>query len=195
MLLRTAATGIGLISAALLGGCTGANPHLPVNDPIMEAVFPGDPAMHPSPPGPFVNGKPYTVTIKTGNLDKAGTDANVYIAFEGTKDDSEDILLENPQRDNFERGHADDFHFDYRDVGKIKAPLMIHYAALDDRINAGWPAYEAALKANGIKYEMYMYPGTNHGFHNDTTPRYDEAAAKLAWQRTVDFFNKNVRSS
>jgi len=81
------------------------------------------------------------------------------------------------------------------DVGKIKAPLMIHYAALDDRINAGWPAYEAALKANGIKYEMYMYPGTNHGFHNDTTPRYDEAAAKLAWQRTVDFFNKNVRSS
>ena len=81
------------------------------------------------------------------------------------------------------------------DVGKIKAPLMIHYAALDDRINAGWPAYETALKANGIKYEMYMYPGTNHGFHNDTTPRYDEAAAKLAWQRTVDFFNKNVRSS
>jgi carboxymethylenebutenolidase len=81
------------------------------------------------------------------------------------------------------------------DVGKIKAPLMIHYAALDDRINAGWPAYEAALKANGIKYEMYMYPGTNHGFHNDTTPRYDEAAAKLAWQRTVDFFNKNMRSS
>ena len=81
------------------------------------------------------------------------------------------------------------------DVVKIKAPLMIHYAALDDRINAGWPAYEAALKANGVKYEMYMYPGTNHGFHNDTTPRYDEAAAKLAWQRTLDFFNKNVRSS
>src|SRR5258706_7491855 len=81
------------------------------------------------------------------------------------------------------------------DVSKIKAPLMIHYAALDDRINAGWPAYETALKANGIKYEMYMYPETNHGFHNDTTPRYDEAAAKLAWQRTVDFFNKNVRSS
>ncbi len=80
------------------------------------------------------------------------------------------------------------------DVAKIKAPLMIHYAALDDRINAGWPAYEAALKANGIKYEMYMYPGTNHGFHNDTTPRYDEAAAKLAWQRTLDFFNKNVRA-
>jgi carboxymethylenebutenolidase len=81
------------------------------------------------------------------------------------------------------------------DVAKIKAPLMIHYAALDDRINAGWPAYEAALKENKVRFEMYMYPGTNHGFHNDTTPRYDEAAAKLAWQRTVDFFNKNVRSS
>ena len=80
------------------------------------------------------------------------------------------------------------------DVARIKASLMIHYAALDDRINAGWPTFEAALKANGVKYEMHMYPGTNHGFHNDTTPRYDEAAAKLAWQRTVDFFNKNVRS-
>jgi carboxymethylenebutenolidase len=79
------------------------------------------------------------------------------------------------------------------DVAKIKAPLLIHYAALDDRINAGWPAYETALKANGVRYEMHMYPGTNHGFHNDTTPRYDEAAAKLSWQRTVDFFNKNVR--
>lgn len=72
---------------------------------------------------------------------------------------------------------------------------MLHYAGLDDRIDAGWPAYEAALKANHVRYEMYMYPGTNHGFHNDTTPRYDEAAAKLAWQRTVDFFNKNVRSA
>jgi len=79
------------------------------------------------------------------------------------------------------------------DVARIKAPLLIHYAETDERINAQWPAYEAALKANGVKYEMYMYPGTNHGFHNDTTPRYDEAAAKLAWQRTVDFFNKNVR--
>ena len=80
------------------------------------------------------------------------------------------------------------------DVARIKAPLMIHYAGLDDRINAGWPAYETALKVNGVRYEMHMYPGTNHGFHNDTTPRYDEAAAKLAWQRTVDFFNKNVRA-
>ena len=79
------------------------------------------------------------------------------------------------------------------DVAKIKAPLLIHYAALDDRINAGWPAYEAALKANGGKYQMFMYPGTNHGFHNDTTPLNDEAAAKLAWSRTLAFFNENLR--
>ena len=79
------------------------------------------------------------------------------------------------------------------DVAKIKAPLLIHYAGLDERINAGWPAYEAALKANKVRYEVFIYPNTNHGFHNDTTPRYDEAAAKLAWQRTVDFFAKNLR--
>ncbi len=79
------------------------------------------------------------------------------------------------------------------DVAKIKAPLLIHYAGLDERINAGWPAYEAALKANNVRYEAFIYPNVNHGFHNDTTPRYDEAAAKLAWQRTVDFFNKNLR--
>jgi carboxymethylenebutenolidase len=79
------------------------------------------------------------------------------------------------------------------DVPKIKAPLLIHYASDDPRINDGWPAYETALKANNARYEMYMYPKTQHGFHNDTTPRYDEAAAKLSWQRTVDFFNKNVR--
>lgn len=79
------------------------------------------------------------------------------------------------------------------DVAKIKAPLLIHYASNDERINAGWPAYEAALKEHHVRYEMHMYPNTNHGFHNDTTPRYDEAAAKLAWQRTLDFFNKNVR--
>ena len=79
------------------------------------------------------------------------------------------------------------------DVARIKAPLLIHYAALDERINAGWPAYEAALKTNGVKYQMYMYPGTNHGFHNDTTPRYDDAAAKLAWSRTLAFFNENLR--
>ncbi|MGE5524612.1 MAG: dienelactone hydrolase family protein [Rhodospirillaceae bacterium] len=81
------------------------------------------------------------------------------------------------------------------DVAKIKAPLLIHYASEDQRINAGWPAYEAALKANGVRYQMYMYPNTQHGFHNDTTPRYDEAAAKLAWQRTIDFFNANVRGT
>jgi carboxymethylenebutenolidase len=80
------------------------------------------------------------------------------------------------------------------DTAKIKAPLLIHYAGLDERINAGWPAFEAALKANGVKYEMYMYPGTNHGFHNDTTPRYDEDAAKLAWLRTIAFFNANLRA-
>jgi carboxymethylenebutenolidase len=79
------------------------------------------------------------------------------------------------------------------DAAKIKAPLLIHYAENDDRINAGWPAYEAALKAHNIRYTMFKYPGTQHGFNNDTTPRYDEAAAKLAWQRTVDFFNKEVR--
>ena len=80
------------------------------------------------------------------------------------------------------------------DVAKIKAPLLIHYAALDDRINAGWPAYEAALKANGVKYEMHIYPGTNHGFHNDTTPRYDEAAAKLAWSRTLALFKEKLKT-
>ena len=78
-------------------------------------------------------------------------------------------------------------------TAKIKAPLLIQYAGLDDRVNAGWPGFEAALKANGVKYQMYMYPNTNHGFHNDTTPRYDEAAAKLAWSRTIAFFNENLR--
>ena len=73
------------------------------------------------------------------------------------------------------------------DVAKIKAPLLIHYAEHDERINAGWPAYQAALTAADVNYEMFQYPGTQHGFNNDTTPRYDEAAAKLAWQRTVAF--------
>ena len=79
------------------------------------------------------------------------------------------------------------------DTAKIKAPLLIHYAGRDDRINAGWPAYEAALKANGVKYEAHIYPGVEHGFHNDTTPRYDEAAAKLAWTRTLEFFRHHVK--
>jgi len=80
------------------------------------------------------------------------------------------------------------------DTAKIKAPLLIHYGSLDTRINDGWPPFEAALKANGATYTMHMYDGANHGFHNDTTPRYDEAAAKLAWQRTLDHFNKYLRS-
>jgi carboxymethylenebutenolidase len=79
------------------------------------------------------------------------------------------------------------------DVAKIKAPLMLHYAGLDTRINAGWPAYEAALKAHHLPYQAFVYEGANHGFHNDTTPRYDEASAKLAWQRTLDFFAKYLR--
>jgi len=79
-------------------------------------------------------------------------------------------------------------------TAKIKAPLLIHYAGNDDRINAGWPAWETALKANNVKYEMFMYPGTQHGFHNDSTPRYDEAAAKLAWSRTVAFFKANLKA-
>jgi carboxymethylenebutenolidase len=79
------------------------------------------------------------------------------------------------------------------DVPKIKCPLLIHYAANDERINAGWPEYEAALKANKVTYSAYIYEGTNHGFHNDTTPRYDKAAAALAWERTLEFFNKTLR--
>lgn len=79
-------------------------------------------------------------------------------------------------------------------VANIKAPLLIHYAEQDERINAGWAAYESALKAAKVPYTMHMYAGTQHGFNNDTTPRYDEAAAKLAWQRTLEFFNKHIRS-
>jgi carboxymethylenebutenolidase len=79
------------------------------------------------------------------------------------------------------------------DAARIKAPLLLHYASLDTRITEGWPAYEEALKANHVTYTVYVYEGVNHGFHNDTTPRYDESAAKLAWQRTLDFFNKYLR--
>jgi carboxymethylenebutenolidase len=78
------------------------------------------------------------------------------------------------------------------DVPKIKAPLMLHFAGLDERINAGWPDYEAALKANGKEYQAFIYEGTSHGFHNDTTPRYDQAAAELAWGRTLDFFKAKL---
>jgi carboxymethylenebutenolidase len=79
------------------------------------------------------------------------------------------------------------------DVPKIKAAMLLHYGSLDTRLTGGWPAYEEALKANHVNYEGFVYEGANHGFHNDTTPRYDEAAAKLAWQRTLAHFNKYLR--
>ncbi len=78
------------------------------------------------------------------------------------------------------------------DVAHIKAPLLIHYAEKDERINAGVAAFEEALKANKVRYEIFTYPGTQHGFNNDTTPRYDKGAATLAWQRTIDFFKKEL---
>ncbi|TYT25924.1 dienelactone hydrolase family protein [Luteimonas viscosa] len=78
------------------------------------------------------------------------------------------------------------------DVPKIKAPLLIHFAETDDNVNATWPAYQAALEAAGTRYEAHFYPGTYHGFHNDSTPRYDEAAAALAWERTLDWFRRHL---
>src|SRR5690606_32046289 len=81
---------------------------------------------------------------------------------------------------------------DTKEVQEIQAPLLLHFAALDTRVNEGWPAYEAALKEHGKVYEAYIYPDTHHGFHNDTTGRYDKAAAELAWQRTIDFFKKHL---
>ena len=78
------------------------------------------------------------------------------------------------------------------DVPKIKAPLLIQAAEVDERINAAWPAFEAALKAANVRYQRHLYPGTQHGFNNDTTPRYDAAAAKLAWERTMAFFKKHL---
>ncbi|MBL8339684.1 MAG: dienelactone hydrolase family protein [Rhodoferax sp.] len=80
------------------------------------------------------------------------------------------------------------------DAAKVKAPLLIHFAGVDERINAAWPAYEAALKAAGARYTAHQYPGTQHGFNNDTTPRFDAAAAKLAWDRTLAFFNQHLRA-
>jgi carboxymethylenebutenolidase len=79
-----------------------------------------------------------------------------------------------------------------RDVPKIKAALLLHYAELDQRINEGWPAYERALQDAGVQYTAHMYEDANHGFHNDTTPRYDNEAAELAWQRTVEFFRREL---
>ncbi len=81
------------------------------------------------------------------------------------------------------------------DAAKVKAPLLIHFADVDERINAAWPAYEAALKAAHVGYTTHRYPGTQHGFNNDTTPRFDAAAAQLAWGRTLDFFNRNLRAA
>lgn len=80
------------------------------------------------------------------------------------------------------------------DAAKVKAPLLIHFAGVDERINAAWPAYEAALKAAAVSYTAHSYAGTQHGFNNDTTPRFDAASAKLSWERTLAFFNKNLRS-
>jgi hypothetical protein len=80
------------------------------------------------------------------------------------------------------------------EAAKVKAPLLVHRAAIDERINAAWPAYEAALKAAGVKYTEYQYAGTQHGFNNDATPRHDAAAAKLAWDRTIGFFKANLSS-
>jgi carboxymethylenebutenolidase len=80
------------------------------------------------------------------------------------------------------------------DAAKIKAPMLLHYASLDARITGGWPDFDKALTAAKVAHEGFIYDGANHGFHNDTTPRYDEAAAKLAWQRTLDFFKKYLKS-
>jgi carboxymethylenebutenolidase len=79
-------------------------------------------------------------------------------------------------------------------VAKIKCPLLIHSAESDERINAGWPEFERALEAAHVKYERFLYPGTQHGFNNDTTPRFDAGAAGQAWQRMVAFFNRNLRA-
>ncbi|MBT8205705.1 MAG: dienelactone hydrolase family protein [Eudoraea sp.] len=79
-------------------------------------------------------------------------------------------------------------------IEAIEAPLLLHFAELDKRVNAGWPDYEAALKKNNKEYTAHMYPGVNHGFHNDTTPRYDKEAAELAWSRTVEFFKEHLSS-
>ena len=79
------------------------------------------------------------------------------------------------------------------EVPKINAPLLLHYAGLDTRVNEGWPAYEKALKESNKQYTVHVYPEVNHGFHNDSTPRFDKAAAELAWQRTIDFFNAKLK--
>jgi carboxymethylenebutenolidase len=82
---------------------------------------------------------------------------------------------------------------DVEDVPAINAPLQLHYGSLDERVNAGWPAYQEALDEHGKEYTVFFYEGANHGFHNDTTPRYDPEAAELAWERTIAFFNEHLR--
>jgi carboxymethylenebutenolidase len=84
---------------------------------------------------------------------------------------------------------------DAADVPAIQAPLQLHYGGLDERVNAGWPAYQAALDANGKPYDVYFYEGANHGFHNDSTPRHDAEAAELAWSRTLAFFGEHLTSA
>ena len=84
-------------------------------------------------------------------------------------------------------------HPPVEEAAKVRAPLLIHFAAVDERINAAWPAYESALKAAGVRYTAHVYAGTQHGFNNDTTPRFDAASAGLAWERTLAFFEKNLR--
>jgi len=86
-------------------------------------------------------------------------------------------------------------HPPVEDAARVKAPLLIHFAGVDERINAAWPAYEAALRAAGVRYTAYQYPATQHGFHNDTTPRFDANAAQLAWERTLGFFRQHLRAS
>ena len=89
---------------------------------------------------------------------------------------------------------APEYGYVGRSMGPVKAPLLIHFADQDERINAAWPAYEAALKAAGVRFEAQRYPGTQHGFHNDTTPRYDAAAARLAWSRTLAFLARQLKA-
>ena len=79
------------------------------------------------------------------------------------------------------------------EAANVKCPLLIQFAEKDDRINAAWPAYETALKANNVRYEAFVYPGTQHGFNNDTTPRFNKEAADLAWKRTLEFFQKHLK--
>jgi hypothetical protein len=153
--------------STMLIGCRAGDPKigpLPTNDPVMDTLFPGDPAMRPAPPGPFLNGKKYTITIKTGDLPHAGTDANVYIAFEGSKDDSEEIILDDPQRDDFERGHIDVFNLEYRDVGRIKA---IYLRQDNTNFDPGWYVDWVSVRDNTtgetFKFDLHRWLAADQG--------------------------------